>query len=202
VGISTDDMDRIDVGENGHFDRNHDRDGSYTYKPALKIQVNVPSSAPQPFNPISCLLSLVHLRPDFESRHRILFLKALDFYHKRQYEKASDIVDKYLAQEEFAHSPAAKSSFKVLNHIIHWQKRCTWTGPSSQDWSDSVHIEYTIASIAYCAREWLFYKPEGDERRKKTLDDFLVFALGEIREHIPMPPIAGAVVSDVKVRLP
>jgi hypothetical protein len=200
VGISTDDMDRIDDGEDRHFHRKHDKDGSYTYEPSL--QYIMPPSASQPFNPISCPLSLVHLRPDFERHHRELFLKAFEFYHKCQYEKASDIVDKYLTQEEFADSPAAKSSFKVLNHIIHWQKRCTWAGPSSRDWSDSVHIENTIASLAYCAREWLFYKPEGDKRRKKTLDGFLVFALGEIREHIPMPPIAGAVVSDVKVRLP
>jgi hypothetical protein len=118
VGSSSDDVDRIDDGEDRHVHRKHGSDGSYTYEPTL--QYIIPTSAPQPFNPISCPLSPVHLRPDFESCHRELFLKALEFYHKCQYDKASDIVDKYLTQEEFTcrriiiqspkpHNPLAKT---------------------------------------------------------------------------------------------
>lgn len=144
-------------------------------------------------------MSPIHLRPDFEAEYEDWFVKAFESYHKCLYEKAGDLVDIFLSQDHSIYPLAAPSSFNVLNQLIRWHTPYKWTGPTVKDWSNSVHIEDTIASLAHCAREWLYCGLETESGRKKTLDDFLLFALGEVREHVIMPPDEGAVVSDVKV---
>jgi hypothetical protein len=178
------------------------QDAHSPYRLDLGLLKLVSSRAPTPLNPSSWELSPVYLRLDFETQYTESFLNSLELYHKYHYEQAAEIVDEYFSQLPTGISTSATSSFKVLKHLIQLQQFCVWPGPNTKDWSNTVHIEDTIASVAHCAREWLFLKSEEDVIRKHNLDDFLLFALNEIRDNVPMPPNIGAVITDVKVCLP
>jgi hypothetical protein len=104
------------------------------------------------------------------------------------------------SQRYHGRSPAASTSFKILRHLISRNVPCIWETPETYHRSKTSHVEDLIASVAECSREWLFRTRYNDVSRKTLLEDFLAFALYEIREWIFIPPVEGAAIPDMNVR--
>jgi hypothetical protein len=173
-------------------------DFPYTQNPELHID-DVPDLKSTHHFSRQSPLSPKYLRPDFEEEHRELFMKAQDYYHRYHYEHATVVIRSYLENLTPSSNIAATSSFEVLYHLSQKDTPCIFSGPTAMDWSDSQHIEYLIARVAECAREWIFHTPKDSPARKQEMDEFLLFGLNEICFWVPMPPVKGAVLTDAKV---
>jgi hypothetical protein len=139
------------------------------------------------------------LRPDFEDENRKDFCIALGLYHNYQYTEAGRIVDSF-SQQYQGRSPAASTSFKILRQLISRNTPCIWEAPETYHWYKTSHVEDLIASVAECSREWVFRTRYNDISRKTVLEDFLAFALYEIREWVFIPPVEGTAIPDMNVR--
>jgi hypothetical protein len=144
-------------------------------------------------------LSSVYLRPDFEEEYRDTFMTAIDSYHRYYYRHTHLAIRSYLDQLTPNQTLAATSSFMVLEQMAQINKPCVFSGPTAKDRSDSQHIEYLIARVAECSREWASQTSPDNPTRKQELEDFLLFGLSEICHWVPMPPVEGAILTDIKV---
>ena len=170
----------------------------YTQNPRL-LEYQGPDLNPGNNFTLQSQLSHDYLRPDFEEEYKKLFAEALDHYFGYHYERTVAIIRSYLENLTPDSNIAATSSFKVLYHLCQIDTPCIFSGSTNIDWYESQHIEYVIAGVAECAREWLFHAPKDSPARKQDMDDFLLYGLNEICAWVPMPPVQGAVVTDIKV---
>ena len=152
---------------------------------------------------VDTTLSRVILRPDFEEEYKDDFVKALELYHNGQYSTALDIINQYFTKER--QGPAATASFKLLHQLVSQDKPNTWLDVSPINPPETLHLEDLIRNLAACAQEWMFRITFGDslnddKSRMDVLENFLSSALSQIQEWIPMPPVKGAELTDMKVR--
>jgi hypothetical protein len=148
-------------------------------------------------------LSSIILRPDFEEQHENLFRNAFSQYHRLQFLTANNIVNECLQNAHKDHLYSGLSSFKLLHHLIHLKTPYKWSGPIFKKHSNDGNIEDIIVQLIESVREWIFYKSGdvNDKYRKKEMDDDIPYAFDAIHEWVPIPPVEGARVTDVKVSI-
>jgi hypothetical protein len=146
-------------------------------------------------------LSPIFLRPDFEEQHKVDFRSVLWLYHRFHFIDAINLYNVYLNNTSKLNA-ASRSSFSIIYHLKHINEPLVYpnANPEFSNFSDG-HIEELISRLAHVAREWLHQNAKDDVERKSTLDKDIPFAFDIIQEWIPMPPVAGALVTDMKVSM-
>ena len=153
------------------------------------------------------------LRPDFESDHSETFLIAFRLFHLYDYGQAYRIAKEFL-RRPVTPSTAAASSFRILKQLLKWRELSLGRSGASthsllshrvknpllaKSDCESLHIEQLIAITIKYVRRWS-HSP-GSEKfiERKELQEFLLYALKEIQSWVPMPPVEGAEMTDMKV---
>ncbi|KAH0551693.1 hypothetical protein GP486_007089 [Trichoglossum hirsutum] len=149
--------------------------------------------------------SPVTLRPDFPDGEQADFVAALQAYYINQNATAATAVEEALRSQP----SVARTSWRLLDRLVRRHDGQLWSEGIAKrtSWAE-LHTEEIVVRVAEAARETLTVaavagleaKTDGAQfARRRGRAEYLGRGLAELLGRVPMPPSAGAVVTDIEI---